>query len=68
MKVCLILGIILQGIGLALIALGIGLFKSSNYKREFTLFALSGLTLVTVGSVVKVIPIWTILETECFYY
>lgn len=57
MKVCLILGIILQGVGLALMALGVGLFSASNYKREFTLFALSGLTIISVGSVIKVIPI-----------
>lgn len=48
----MILGILLQGVGLALFAFSVGFFRTSNYKKEFTLFGLSGLTLVLLGSCV----------------
>ncbi|MFF2798155.1 hypothetical protein [Lysinibacillus xylanilyticus] len=42
--------ILVQGIGLALLAFAYGFFRTKTYKKEFTLFGLSGLTLIMVGS------------------
>lgn len=36
---------VIQGFGLALFALSIGLLRSKTYKREFAFLGLAGLTL-----------------------
>lgn len=46
--------VLVQGAGIALLALAVGLFRTRNYKKEFTLFGLSGLTLVIIGSLIPV--------------
>lgn len=43
---------LVQGVGLAMVAMAIGFFKTKKYKKEFTLFALSGIVLVLLGSCV----------------
>lgn len=44
--------IFIQGVGVAMLALAVGFFRTRSYKKEFTLFGLSGVTLVLVGSMV----------------
>lgn len=46
--------ITIQAVGLSMLSLAVGLFRSKKYKKEFTLFGLSGLTIVIVGSMVPV--------------
>lgn len=48
------IGIFIQGVGLAMLTISIGLFRTVDYKKEFTLFGLSGVTLTAFGSVLPV--------------
>lgn len=42
--------VLLQGLGLAIFAFAFVLFRTKQYKREFVLFGLSGLTMILLGS------------------